>query len=294
MQKRIIVSAYQKAIKRWGGRDLHKLYPIGALNQFFVRNVLYRLKSDFVEIQGHKLFLDANDSLGLSVYGRWEPFETEIIQSLIKKGDTVIDIGANIGYYTLIFARSVGELGKVFAFEPDPDNFALLQKNVQANGYRNVRLEQKAVCNTVGEVRLYLSQVNSADHRLSDSGNHRQFVQVESTRLDDYFNDYTGKIDFVKIDAQGAEGEIIRGMCALFEKNPQMTLVAEFWPVGLKRLGTEPEDLIKLLTAQAFELYEINEEAKKIQRTDLQSLKLIPPEEPNHTNLLCRRTPSPV
>ena len=70
--------------------------------------------------------------------GSYEPLETETVKREIKKGNVVSDIGANIGYFASIVAKLVGEEGKVFAFEPDPGNFALLERNVQTNGYKYV------------------------------------------------------------------------------------------------------------------------------------------------------------
>ncbi|MBU2572515.1 MAG: FkbM family methyltransferase, partial [Elusimicrobia bacterium] len=64
-------------------------------------------------------------------------FESELYKQVVKKGMTVLEIGANIGFFTMLFAKLAGESGKVFAFEPDPDNFRLLEKNVQANNYTN-------------------------------------------------------------------------------------------------------------------------------------------------------------
>lgn len=79
------------------------------------------------------MFLEATDCLGLLTHEIHEPLMTEIIKRETKEGDVVLDIGAHIGYYTLMFARLVGKEGKVFAFEPDPDNFTLLKKNIEIN-----------------------------------------------------------------------------------------------------------------------------------------------------------------
>ena len=109
-----------------------------------------------VMVEGHKMFLDSVDTFHLCTNGYHEPIETDLIKKHVKRGDVVLDLGANIGYFTLILPRLVGEEGKVFAFEPDPENFALLKKNVEINSYQNVVLVQKAVSNRNGKATLYL------------------------------------------------------------------------------------------------------------------------------------------
>ncbi len=90
------------------------------------------------------------------------------MQNLIKPGQTVIDVGANIGYYnTLQFAKLVGPtVSRVYAFEPDPDNFALLRKNVAQNGYANVVCIQKAVSDQTSKLKLFRNSQNHGDHRI--------------------------------------------------------------------------------------------------------------------------------
>ena len=92
----------------------------------------------------------------------YEPFETELLLSQLGPGNVVLDLGGNIGYYTLLFARRVGPSGKVFAFEPDPDNFALLQENIESNGYENVVLVPKAAADRAGPARLYAAPITRA------------------------------------------------------------------------------------------------------------------------------------
>jgi len=132
---------------------------------------------------GHEMFLDPTDSIvspTLLRDGYFEPYETTLIESEIRPGDVVLDIGANIGYYTLIFARLVGERGRVYAFEPDPTNFRLLKKNVRANGYQNVIFVKKAVADSSGSMPLYLCPDNKGDHpalrlaRLASLDQHRR------------------------------------------------------------------------------------------------------------------------
>jgi FkbM family methyltransferase len=276
---------YKKVSKILPG--IGRFYPIRIANNFMIPH----LKSNFAVVQGHKMFLDSKDSLCLSIYGVYEPFETELVKKEIKKGDVVLDIGANIGYYTLIFAKLVGGEGKVFAFEPDPTNFTLLKKNVEINGYKNVIMVQKALSNKTGKIKLYLSEDNKGDHRIYDSGDNRQSIEIESIRLDDCFKNYNGGIDFIKMDIQGAEGGALQGMSNLLNKNKNVKIVTEFWPIGLKGFGIEPEDYLKLLLKHGFKLYHTNEEKKEIEEVTniFKLLEIYTPEKGNYTNLLCTR-----
>lgn len=282
--KKASLEIYKAVRATFGGYDIERFYPVRVVHGLLIKN----LKSDFAIVLGHKMFLDSKDSLDLSINGIFEEYETELVRKEIKRGNVVLDIGANIGYYTLIFAKLVGEDGKVFAFEPDPTNFALLKKNIEINGYKNVVLVQKAVSDKSGKIKLYLSESNEADHRIYDSRDGRKFVEIEGVKLDDYFKNYDGKIDFIKMDIQGAEGRAVQGMTDLLKKNKNIKVTSEFWPIGLKRSGVDPADYLKLLLAQGFKLYEINEQKKLLHPANIANmLKTYVPEKENYTNLLC-------
>ena len=107
-------------------------------------------------------------------------FEAELYRKAVKEGMTVLEIGANIGFFTLLFSRLAGEKGKVFAFEPDPDNFRLLEKNAQANGCTNTVCVKKAVSDRTGTEQLFVSEEHRGDHRLFDSHDGRPSVEVET------------------------------------------------------------------------------------------------------------------
>lgn len=260
-----------------------RFYPVRVVHNF----IFFHLMPNSIELQGNRIFLDSRDSLNLLINRFYEPLETEFVKKEIKKNNVVLDIGANIGYYTLLFARLVGEKGKVFAFEPDPDNFNLLKKNVEINNYKNVVLVQKAVLNNKGKIKLYLSGTNKGDHRVYDSHDDRQFIEIESIRLDDYFKNYNRKIDFIKIDIEGAEWEALQGMFNLLKKNQNLKILTEFWPIGFKRSGIEPREYLKLLIGHGFELYHINKQKKRIEAANISKLlEIYTPEKENHTNLL--------
>jgi FkbM family methyltransferase len=212
---------------------------------------------------GLKLYLDPTDEVitpTILVMGNWEAAETSWFLRTVKPGDTVVDAGANVGYYTLIGSRLVGDKGKVYAFEPEPASFELLQKNVRLNGLTNVVLERKALSNHKGTLKLFIADTNKGDHRIyQPDGDSRPSFDVEAVRLDEYFKDHKRGIDFLKMDTQGAEGFILEGMTGLLEgRTDGPTIFMEFWPYGLKGMRTDAGALLKTLQSYKYKLYDMN------------------------------------
>jgi FkbM family methyltransferase len=198
-------------------------------------------------------------------WGTYKPLEIELLEREIKKGDIVLDIGAHIGSYTLITSKLVGENGRIYSFEPDPNNFALLRKNVVINGCKNVTLVQKAVSNKSGKIRLHLNEDNIGDHRIYNSQDGRRSIEVESVQLDDYFGGQDVNISFIKMDIQGAEGWALEGMHGLLGRNKNVKILTEFWPFGLEKSGFGAKKYIDQLVKYGFKLYQLNEGEKKIE-----------------------------
>jgi FkbM family methyltransferase len=245
---------------------------------------------------GHHMFLDPDDTVIaplLSISGSFEPLETELVHRTVGLGDTVVDVGANVGYYTLQFARLVGPAGHVFAFEPDPQNFALLKSNIRQNGYANVTLIQKAVAAQSGTLRLFRNSENRGDHRTYASDPSRESVEVESVALDDFFANHSGRIDFLKFDIQGAEAAALQGMRKLLARHRRLRMAMEFWPRGLHLAGSQPEQLLRDLLDLGFAIEVIDEASGRLLPLDVPALLARLPIEPNHdllfTNLFCTR-----
>lgn len=287
MFKRLLLRGY-KAGHRFFTKKGIRAKPLRVLNS----RLIPFLKSDFVELDGHKIFLDPKDSLRLSTRGYFEPYITELMQKEIKTGDVAVDIGANIGYHTLLMAKLVGNKGKVYAFEPHPGNFALLKKNVEANGYKNVVLEQKAVSDKNGKVKLYLDvDGRTTQHSLLKSDYTKDKpIEVCSAALDGYFN---GKpVDFIKMDIEGAEHHAVLGMSELLRNNNGIKIILEFTPVHLERLGINPEEHIKLLRGLGFNLLNVNEKDKVLEVFEIDKIPVYITkrfEGSINTNILCHR-----
>jgi FkbM family methyltransferase len=263
------------------GHGLGRIKPIRAA----YNSVFQFLKPKSVMVQGHRMWLDDQDTLELATQEVYEPLETALFKKELKAGQTVLDIGANIGYYTLIAARIVGPKGKVYAFEPDPDNFALLKKNVEANGYTNVVLVNRAVSDKTRTARLFLNPSNRGDHRLYDSNDGRPSIAVQTIRLDDFFKKLDKKIHFIKMDIQGSEASALNGMKGLIRQNTPLRLVTEFSPGSLKLNGQDPRKYLKTLGQCGFQLREISEKDGLLRQANLRHLLALSDDSNVYTNL---------
>ncbi|MFT6412631.1 MAG: FkbM family methyltransferase [Paraglaciecola sp.] len=186
----------------------------------------------------------------------WEPDETALLVNLLKKNQTVLDIGANIGYFSLIAASLVGAQGQVLAFEPDPTNYGLLKKNIRLNQQSQILPVQVALSNESSEGFLYLNADNLGDHQLFAKDNDREKVKISIKRGDDALPSRMISVDFIKIDTQGSEFHALQGLAATISNSlPTLTMLLEFWPNGLRQSGISGHQLLDLLMGFQFEFY---------------------------------------
>jgi len=254
----------------------------------FVRSLS---KSNIVEIEGRKMFTQNNDGLALSIFKIYEPNQTKIVKKYVHEGDVVIDVGAHVGYYTLLMAQLVGKNGKVYSFEPDPVNFELLKKSVEINGFENVVLIQKAVSDTTEKIKLFLGDNDSAINRIYDAklGDAKKSIDVESVTIDEYFKENDKLFNFIKIDSEGSEAKIINGMEKFLTKNRKLIMMTEFFPFLIKKSGDEPKQYLKSLENSGFELYNILDDNKETNKINSESFLKIEPDSEYCTNLLCKK-----
>jgi FkbM family methyltransferase len=227
----------------------------------------------YVIVDGHKIFIDKDDSLNLAVGSNYKPMESKVLEEEVKTNNTVLDIGANIGDDTLLLAKIVGSKGKIYAFEPDPENFKLLQKNIKTNKYRNVVCINKAVSDKDGKIKLFLSENNKADHRIYGSEFDRKHIKVNMVSIDSYFKNKNQKIDVIKIDIQGAEMLAFEGMKNTLRRNKYPKILCEFWPIGLRRCGSSAGLYLKFLRKLGYTIYFIDESGGKIIKVSDKYLK---------------------
>lgn len=249
--------------------------------------VLSRCKSNSVVFDGRSMTIPENEYLQYVLY-QHNNLEEKLVRNIIKKGDIVLDVGANAGYWTCLFAELVGDTGKVFAFEPVPYNFQLLKKNVEMNGYKNVTLEQKAVSNKTHTTQMYLTDHGSMDHRLNQPNQNRKSIEVEAVKLDDYFKNLDISVDLIKSDIQGADFAGIEGMQQLIEKSKNVKIIIEFAPHMAKGFGPTPEEFIEFLKNSGFQFYQVTTYDKKPKLLTPSQLREYS-QKNVHTNLLLLR-----
>jgi FkbM family methyltransferase len=166
----------------------------------------------------------------------------------------VVDIGANIGLYTLLLARLAGKTGRVFSFEPEPNLFAVLCENCAANRAHNVTPFQCAAGDSNGRTTFQRSAFNSGDNRLGQARAETTAIETEVARLDEVLP--VREVQFIKLDVQGHELGALSGMQEVIAASPDVRVLFEFWPAGLREAGTPPEALLDFFRARGFELYQ--------------------------------------
>lgn len=175
------------------------------------------------------------------------------IEKIVKPGDVFMDIGANVGYYTLLASRLVGPGGKVIAIEPNPKVFAKLQRTLARNNIENVLALGIGLGKEKGVLKLYFDSTGGHDTATMIPGSMTEFVQVEVLPLDDVTAAHQiEKISYLKIDVDGFEPDVFAGATNLLAGKKIDFIQSEFCDGGLRRNGSDPQTLHNLLTNAGF------------------------------------------
>jgi FkbM family methyltransferase len=183
--------------------------------------------------QGAGLRINLGGSALAYVTGRAEPTVQDTLVSVLRPGDVVYDVGANIGFFTMLCARLVGPDGRVYAFEPMPANAAALRHNLALNGFQNVEVVEAAASDADGTATLLVSRW-SAFHRLEGEGfrsrnwQDEATMEVQTVRLDEFAaQDGVRAPNLVKVDVEGAEADVIRGAEGLVRGDAKPLVLCE-------------------------------------------------------------------
>ena len=239
-----LADLYRAVFVRVRGRGL----GLGVFN-WLHRNVWEKgLQPEWVTAEGSRLKLPPHDegvADSLRLDGVYEPELTAAFKDVLRPGMTVVDIGANVGYYTLLCARLVGPEGRVHAFEPAPDTYALLEENVRANKRDNVVLHKVGASDRAGEGKLNVcADAPGCNSMAVDFGGTP--VTIQTARVDDVV---AGDADVIKIDVEGHEPTALRGMERLLASPRLEVLFLEVNESALSAAGSTAQTLFAQVNA---------------------------------------------
>lgn len=261
MSESIIFRIFKSAQKALRGTGLGRIKLLRD-----VRDLIYNLvrpqQTMEIAVLDFRMIVDPNQSgvvPDLLRDGVFEKTETAVLQKHLRSGNVFVDIGSNIGYYTVIASRIVGESGKVYAFEPEPENFKFLLKNIELNKLSNVVTTQKAVSDKSGSTTLFLNEGNTGGHHLADRGDGSTGITIESVTLDEFLGPQAPRVDILKMDIEGYEPFAFRGMQQIMRNNRDILLITEYYPEMISKAGSDPDQYLAEISHAGFTMHLINE-----------------------------------
>lgn len=192
------------------------------------------------ELDGHKFLIDNKDHRmseilnDYKVLDIWEPETTKLVKEHVIEGMTCVDIGASVGYFTLLFAKQVGETGKVVSIEPTEMGFSYQQENIKLNGYKNI-LPFKIAAWDKQEV-------------ISIPKNSPYPIWSNASPVDDILEGLgIMEVDFIKIDVDGPEPRVLKGLERTIQRSPNLKMVIEYLPKYIEMAGESPEEFLSFI-----------------------------------------------
>ena len=248
--------------------EVLKPKPLKALTNAILLSII----PETIHIGPATLYLDPNDpvisgALTLHVY---EHSEQALFAKYLSGDMTLVDIGANLGLYTAVSMHHLDAGGRIVAFEPHPQTFEFLQKNVAANqnngrAYPRVDTFNLAATPEPSTLELRLNPENRGDNRAYHGTYHGKVenwdtVSIKGRPVDDVLAELgIDEVNFVKIDIQGYEQKAISGFQKTLARSQNVILLSEFWPKGLRESGGSPQEYLQMLENLGFTLYVLNE-----------------------------------
>jgi FkbM family methyltransferase len=207
-----------------------------------------------IALFGYEFWCDLSESIQRSIFlFGYDDDARRFIRNKLQPGNTFLDIGANVGFYTLLAARLVGDRGRVIAIEPNPKTFLRLKETIEANGIANVLALNLGLGRERGRLSLFTNPVGDNDTATMVKHDGLASVTVEVFTLDEIAaaHEIEG-IDYLKIDVDGFEPDVFAGAKGLLNDRKIRCIQAEFCDYWLRRNGSSPEMLHRLITNAGF------------------------------------------
>lgn len=253
------------------------------------KQILFKTK------EGVKMICDIKDERAAPIeilnFKDYEPNEIKMIRKFLRKNSILLDVGANIGWYSSTLAVNVPK-GRILAFEPVPKTYRYLKKNIAINNIKNVRLYNFGLSDKKGEGVFYYEQKLSGATSLRNLHENRKKIKIKCKlkRLDDFINKIISRIDFIKCDVEGAEIFVIKGGIETIKKYLPI-LFLEMLRKWSAKYEYHPNDIIKILSEIGYNCYFVQKCAlikiKEInQKTTATNFYFL--HNKKHKNLLCK------
>ncbi len=202
--------------------------------------------------------LDVRDVIQETILesGVWDPAATQCLTTVLKTGDTFLDIGANAGYFTLLAAKCVGPTGKVLAIEPNPSMAKQIRRFADRSGLTNVEIEEVACSSSLKAGKLYLGLAsNTGGSSLSEQNvRSNDYVDVSCIQADALMHKHSlSRINLVKIDVEGAEHDVVRGMNEIL-RDLRPKIVIELIDDLLRSFSTTVDSVLDYLKGFQYEV----------------------------------------
>lgn len=227
------------------------------------------------------LQLDISDYIQHYIYFGFKDLSNAYLLSLVKKNDTVIDIGSNIGYTALRLSRIVGKDGIIHSFEPDTLNYQKFIKNVSLNQCSNIVINKFGLGEKEAVVKLFVNtDTNRGGNRINENAK-ENFEEIKIITLDEYVaNNKLTKINLIKIDVEGYELKVLKGSVnTLIKFKPDLFI--EFDHNNLLAQNDSAVDLISYLVSLSYKIID-TVTGKEINERNVQSFLNI------HTDIVCK------
>ena len=190
--------------------------------------------------------------------GDYEPYLKHNFKKLIKPGDVVFDIGANIGFHTLYFAELVGNAGKVYAIEPIDINFKALTANLALNPFTNIIPVNKAFGNKTESINIHINVEQTNPGAFSITAEGPKNTIINCIKGDEYVKEFgIEKVDVLKIDVEGFEFEVLKGLSTTINKHKPI-IFFEYDRNYQLRSHVDPKSLFDFLADQGYQFYQID------------------------------------
>jgi FkbM family methyltransferase len=219
------------------------------------------------------MYVDSRDlslTPHLLLQGYWEPEVTRFFLRTVKPGMRIVEVGANVGYYTLLASSLVGPTGRVLAFEANPATATLARRSLSVNGFRDrAKVIDMAVTDAPGTVTLHCldqrhgdsSLFDFSDTQLAFPGDRVTKLVVPATSLD-AFVPQDEPIDLIRMDVEGAEPLVFDGMRRILAQNSRIKILLEFFPQRIQCSGRNPARFLESLAAMGFAIHTVGPQGR--------------------------------